>query len=90
MHSLAREFFARHDFEGALRQFNGAAERHIQAAPGLPASRVGGWRWMGLVAHPASLSLADLKSLPMRSQITEVRLRGRLVLHCAMDWHAAP
>ncbi len=26
----------------------------------------------GLVAHPASLSLADLRGLPMRSQITEV------------------
>jgi DMSO/TMAO reductase YedYZ molybdopterin-dependent catalytic subunit len=40
----------------------------------LQANNFADWRLQvdGLVAHPASLSLADLKGLSMRSQITEV------------------
>ena len=40
----------------------------------LPAHNIGNWPLAidGMVARPTSLSLSDLKSLPMRSQITEV------------------
>src|SRR5580658_6780067 len=69
-HSLAREFprsmISKQPFGNELAPPS-EAFRQLQA---------GGfkdWRLAldGMVAHPASLSLADLKGLPLRSQITE-------------------
>jgi DMSO/TMAO reductase YedYZ molybdopterin-dependent catalytic subunit len=70
-HSLAREFprsmISKTPFANETPLFNDAFKRH-------QVSGFSDWRLDvdGLVAHPASLSLADLKSLPVHSQITEV------------------
>jgi DMSO/TMAO reductase YedYZ molybdopterin-dependent catalytic subunit len=70
-HSLAREFprsmISKVPFANETSPPNDAFKRH-QASGFLD------WRLSvdGMVAHPTSFSLADLKSLPVRSQITEV------------------
>ena len=70
-HSLAREFprsmISKTPFANELAPFNDAFKRH-------QASGFADWRLSidGMVARPASLSLADLRSFPARSQITEV------------------
>ena len=70
-HSLAREFprsmISKTPFANEVAPPNDAFKRH-------QASGFADWRLSvdGMVARPASLSLADLKSLPFRSQITEV------------------
>jgi DMSO/TMAO reductase YedYZ molybdopterin-dependent catalytic subunit len=70
-HSLAREFprsmISTSPFANATSPPNDLFKRH-------QASGFAEWRLTvdGMVARPASLSLADLKSLPVRSQITEV------------------
>lgn len=70
-HSLAREFprsmISKTPFANELAPFNDAFKRH-------QASGFSDWRLVvdGMVARPASLSLSDLKSFPVRSQITEV------------------
>ena len=70
-HSLAREFprnmISKTPFANATAPPSDLFKRH-------QATGFADWRLTvdGMVAHPASLSLSDLKSLPMRSQITEV------------------
>ena len=70
-HSLAREFprsmISKSPFANATAPPNDLFKRHQAAG-------FADWRLAvdGMVAHPASLSLADLRSLPVRSQITEV------------------
>ncbi len=70
-HSLAREFprsmISKVPFANELAPFNDAFKRH-------QASGFANWRLSidGMVARPASLSLSDLRSFPVRSQITEV------------------
>jgi DMSO/TMAO reductase YedYZ molybdopterin-dependent catalytic subunit len=70
-HSLAREFprsmISKTPFANATAPPNDLFKRH-------QASGFADWRLAvdGMVARPASLSLSDLKSLPVRSQITEV------------------
>jgi DMSO/TMAO reductase YedYZ molybdopterin-dependent catalytic subunit len=70
-HSLAREFprsmISKTPFANELAPFNDAFKSH-------QATGFADWRLTvdGMVAHPASLSLADLRSFPVRSQITEV------------------
>ncbi|MGC2447282.1 MAG: molybdopterin-dependent oxidoreductase, partial [Candidatus Sulfotelmatobacter sp.] len=70
-HSLAREFprsmISKTPFANELAPFNDAFKRH-------QASGFADWRLAidGMVVRPASLSLSDLRSLPVRSQITEV------------------
>ena len=70
-HSLAREFprsmISKAPFANETSPPNEAFKRH-QASGFLD------WRLSvdGMVAHPTSFSLADLRSLPVRSQITEV------------------
>ena len=70
-HSLAREFprsmISKTPFANELAPFNDAFKSH-------QASGFKDWRLSidGMVARPASLSLADLKGFPVRSQITEV------------------
>ncbi len=70
-HSLAREFprsmISKVPFANETPPPNDLFKRH-------QASGFSDWRLSvdGMVARPASLSLADLKSLPFRSQITEV------------------
>ncbi len=70
-HSLAREFprsmISKVPFANATAPPN-EAFRHLQAAG------FSDWRLSvdGMVARPASLSLSDLKSLPVHNQITEV------------------
>jgi DMSO/TMAO reductase YedYZ molybdopterin-dependent catalytic subunit len=70
-HSLAREFprsmISKVPFANELAPFNDAFKRH-------EASGFADWRLSidGMVARPASLSLSDLRSFPVRSQITEV------------------
>ncbi len=70
-HSMAREFprsmISQSPFANAVAPPNDAFKRH-------QASGFSDWRLSidGMVAHPASLSLSDLKSLPIRSHITEV------------------
>lgn len=70
-HSLAREF--------SRSQISAQPFANEIAPPSAAFQRLrsGGFRaWTlsidGLVAHPTSLSLSDLKQLPMRSEITEV------------------
>jgi DMSO/TMAO reductase YedYZ molybdopterin-dependent catalytic subunit len=71
-HSLAREFdrsqISRDPFANPVRPL-GDAFRDLQAG-GFMA-----WRVMvdGMVAHPASFSVADLRRMPARSQITSVQ-----------------
>jgi DMSO/TMAO reductase YedYZ molybdopterin-dependent catalytic subunit len=70
-HSLAREFprsmISNAPFANATPPASDAFQRH-------QADGFADWRLEvdGMVARPASLSLSDLKSMPFRSQITEV------------------
>jgi DMSO/TMAO reductase YedYZ molybdopterin-dependent catalytic subunit len=70
-HSLAREFprsmISKTPFANELAPFKDAFKAH-------QANGFADWRLSvdGMVARPASLSLSDLKSFPVRSQITEV------------------
>ncbi len=70
-HSLAREFprsmISKEPFANAIAPANDAFKRH-------QASGFSDWRLTvdGMVAHPASLSLADIKGLSVHNQITEV------------------
>jgi DMSO/TMAO reductase YedYZ molybdopterin-dependent catalytic subunit len=70
-HSLAREFprsmISKSPFANATAPASDIFKRH-------QASGFSDWRLSidGMVAEPASLSLSDLKSLPVRRQITEV------------------
>jgi len=70
-HSLAREFprsmISKTPFGNATAAPSDAFKRH-------QATGFSDWRLSvdGMVSHPASLSLSDLRSLPVRSQITEV------------------
>jgi DMSO/TMAO reductase YedYZ molybdopterin-dependent catalytic subunit len=70
-HSLAREFprsmISKTPFANATAPPNDLFKRH-------QASGFADWRLSvdGMVARPGSFSLSDLKSLPVRSQITEV------------------
>ena len=70
-HSLAREFprslISKAPFANALAPPNEAFKRH-------QATGFSDWRLSvdGMVAHPGSFSLSDLKTLPVHSQITEV------------------
>jgi DMSO/TMAO reductase YedYZ molybdopterin-dependent catalytic subunit len=70
-HSLAREFprsmISRAPFANEIAPLNDAFKS-------LQAGGFADWRLSvdGMVAQPASLSLSDLRSLPVRSQITEV------------------
>jgi DMSO/TMAO reductase YedYZ molybdopterin-dependent catalytic subunit len=70
-HSLAREFprsmISKTPFANATAPPNDEFKRH-------QASGFSEWRLSvdGMVARPASLSLSDLRSLPVRNQITEV------------------
>src|SRR5277367_5350544 len=70
-HSLAREFprsmISKTPFANAIAPPNDAFKRS-------QASGFSDWRLSvdGMVAHPLSLSLADLRSLPVHNQITEV------------------
>jgi len=70
-HSLAREFprsmISKSPFANEISPPNDAFQRH-------QTNGFSDWRLSvdGMVAHAGSLSLSDLKSLPMRSQITEV------------------
>jgi DMSO/TMAO reductase YedYZ molybdopterin-dependent catalytic subunit len=70
-HALAREF-PRSMISKA--PFANAVAPPSDAFKGLQATGFADWRLAvdGLVARPGSYSLADLKGLPMRSQITEV------------------
>ncbi len=70
-HSLAREFprsmISKSPFANPVSPFADTFKRH-------QANGFSDWRLSidGLVAHSASLSLSDLKSIPLRSHITEV------------------
>jgi DMSO/TMAO reductase YedYZ molybdopterin-dependent catalytic subunit len=70
-HSLAREFprsmISKSPFANETSPPNDAFKRHQAAG-------FADWRLSvdGMVARPASLSLSDLRGLPVRSQITEV------------------
>jgi DMSO/TMAO reductase YedYZ molybdopterin-dependent catalytic subunit len=70
-HSLAREFprsmISKTPFANETSPFGDEFKRH-------QANGFSDWRLSidGMVAHPASLSLADIKALPLQSQITEV------------------
>jgi DMSO/TMAO reductase YedYZ molybdopterin-dependent catalytic subunit len=70
-HSLAREFprsmISKSPFANAIAPLNDAFKRH-------QATGFSDWRLAvdGMVARPTSFSLPDLKTLPIRSQITEV------------------
>jgi DMSO/TMAO reductase YedYZ molybdopterin-dependent catalytic subunit len=70
-HSLAREFprsmISSKPFRNATAPANEAFKRHQAAG-------FSDWRLSvdGMVAHPVSLSLSDLKALPIHNQITEV------------------
>jgi len=70
-HSLAREF-PRSLISAS--PFANETEPPSDEFKRLQAGGFAGWRLTvdGLVAHPLSLSLSDLHSLPIRSQITEV------------------
>jgi DMSO/TMAO reductase YedYZ molybdopterin-dependent catalytic subunit len=70
-HSLAREFprsmISKTPFANEIAPFNDAFKRH-------QAIGFADWRLLvdGMVARPISFSVADLRTLPVRSQITEV------------------
>jgi DMSO/TMAO reductase YedYZ molybdopterin-dependent catalytic subunit len=70
-HSLAREFprsmISEKPFGNEVAPASDAFKRH-------QATGFSDWKLSvdGMVAHPASFSLADLKALPVHSQITEV------------------
>ncbi len=70
-HSLAREFprsmISSAPFANVVSPMNDAFKQHQAAG-------FADWRLTvsGMVAHPTSFSLADLKSLPIHSQTTEV------------------
>jgi DMSO/TMAO reductase YedYZ molybdopterin-dependent catalytic subunit len=71
MHSLAREFprgmISKMPFANAIAPPNDAFKAH-------QASGFANWKLAvdGMVAHPTSFSLTDLRSMAVRSQITEV------------------
>ncbi|HLJ79168.1 MAG TPA: molybdopterin-dependent oxidoreductase [Acidobacteriaceae bacterium] len=71
VHSLAREFprsmISKAPFANEVAPPNAAFKAH-------QANGFRDWRLVvdGMVAHPLSLSLSDLRSMPSRSQITEV------------------
>jgi len=70
-HSLAREFprsmISKAPFANEIAPFNDAFKHH-------QSSGFAEWRLSvdGMVARPASLSMSDLRSFPVRNQITEV------------------
>lgn len=70
-HSLAREFprsmISKVPFANAIAPLSDEFKRHQNAG-------FADWRFSidGMVARPVSLSLSDLKTFPVRSQITEV------------------
>ena len=70
-HSMAREFprsmISKTPFANELAPFNDAFKQH-------QANGFKDWRLAidGMVAHPATLSLSDLKTFPVSRQITEV------------------
>lgn len=70
-HSLAREFSRG---EISKRPFANETAPPTDAFKRLQADGFKDWTLSvdGLVAHPASFSLADIKALPVRSQITQV------------------
>ena len=70
-HSLAREFSRS---QISARPFANEVDPRNDAFQRLQAGGFADWRVAveGMVASPLSLSLANLKSLPVRSQITEV------------------
>ena len=70
-HSLAREFSRS---QISKRPFANETSPPTDAFKRLQADGFTGWTLSidGLVAHPASLSLDDVKRLPVRSQITQV------------------
>ena len=43
----------------------------------------------GMVARPTEFSLADLKHFPVQQPDYRSGVRGRLVLHCGVDWDTA-
>jgi len=70
-HSLAREFSRAQISKPFL---NAVYPPHNEALTRLEAGGFADWRFVveGMVAHPLSLSLSDLKRLPVRSQITQL------------------
>lgn len=70
-HSLAREFPRSMISKSPLANETAPPKDDFKR---LQANGFADWRLVvdGMVAHPLSLSLADIKSLPYRSQITEV------------------
>ena len=68
-HSMAREF--RRDQMSKVPFANGEPAKEIKA---LPAAVLADWKLAidGMVAHPGSFSMADLKSYPQRSHITHL------------------
>jgi DMSO/TMAO reductase YedYZ molybdopterin-dependent catalytic subunit len=70
-HSLAREFprsmISKTPFANVVEPYSEDFKRHQAAG-------FSDWRLVvdGMVTHPMSLSLSDIRSLPFRSQITEV------------------
>jgi DMSO/TMAO reductase YedYZ molybdopterin-dependent catalytic subunit len=70
-HSLAREF--RRDQISKVPFVNGPPFQHA-AFKAMEANRFADWKLSidGMVAHPGTISLADLKRYPSRSQITNM------------------
>ena len=87
-HSLAREFprsmISKVPFANEVAPPNESFKR-------LQVSGFSDWRLTvdGMVARPASLSLSDLKSLPLPQPNHRGRMRGGLVLYRRMDWNAS-
>ncbi len=87
-HSLAREFprsmISKTPFANPTAPPSEVFKRH-QAAD------FSDWRLAvdGMVATPASLSLSDIRSLPVHNQITEVACEEGLVLYCRVDRDAS-
>jgi len=71
-HSLAREFSRS---QISKRPFANEVEPFTEEFKRLQSGGFAGWRLAvdGMVAHPASLSLAEIQRLPSRSQITMVQ-----------------
>ena len=71
-HSLAREFSRA---QISQRPFANEVEPYTDEFKRLQAGSFAAWRLAidGMVAHPLSLSLSDLKSFPQRNQITMVQ-----------------
>ena len=87
-HSLAREFpqskISKPPLANEIAPPSDAFKR-------LQAGGFADWRLTvdGMVAKPASFSLAQLKSYPSRSQITHTRVRRGLVVHSRVDRRAS-